>query len=98
MRPQKRQQHQQTATRMTVCCLISLIIGSYIVWANTVQGINDSTTRLLPVVVMAVVHLLGGSLALYHARKTHQVLKNIHVYVYFSATLGLAMYWLPALF
>jgi len=75
---------------MTVFCLISLVIGAYIIWANKMQGVNDSTSMLFPMIVVIVVHLLGGSIAIYHALKTKNFVKNIHVYGYFIAALALA--------
>jgi hypothetical protein len=89
MNPEQRQQYQQTANRMTVFCLISLVIGIYIIWANSAQGTVDSSTRLFLLCIVAGVHLLGGTIALYHARKTEQVARNLHVYGYFAITLVL---------
>jgi hypothetical protein len=42
--------------------------------------------------VIAVVHLLGGSIAIFHAVKTKNILRNIPVYGYFLLILGLAIW------
>lgn len=90
MTPEQRRQHQQNASRMTIFCLISLVIGAYIIWANKTQGVVDSASVFFPLVVILVVHLLGGAIAIFHTVKTRNFIKNIHVYGYFSAVIILA--------
>jgi len=88
------QQDQQTADRATVFCLISLIFGAYIIWANLDQAASpDTASTLFPVAVIGVVHLVGGGIAIYHARNTKKILRNLHVYGYFFAAAALAA-WL----
>ncbi|RUM36808.1 MAG: hypothetical protein DSY50_01660 [Desulfobulbus sp.] len=76
---------------MTVFCLLCFVIGAYIIWANAMQGVTDSTSTLFPLLVIVVVHLLGGGIAIYHALKTQSVVKNLHVYAYFLSALALAI-------
>jgi hypothetical protein len=87
------QQDQQTADRATVFCLISLLLGTYIIWVNLGPSAVDSASPIYPVVVVAIVHLLGGSVAVYHALRTNHFVRNLHVYGYFAAVLMLAA-WL----
>ena len=94
MTPEQRQQNQQTADRATVFCLISLILGAYIIWANLDQAQTpDTASTLFPAAVIAIVHLVGGGIAVYHARRTQNILRNLHVYGYFLAAIALAA-WL----
>lgn len=94
MTPEQRQQDQQTADRATIFCLISLILGAYIIWANLNQAAApDTASTLFPVAVIGTVHLVGGGIAIYHARRTAHILRNIHVYGYFLAAAALAA-WL----
>jgi hypothetical protein len=92
MNPEQRQQLQQTADRATVFCLISFVIGAYIIWANIEQNIPQAAGTLFPMAVIAVVHLLGGSIAIFHAVKTKTIIRNIPVYGYFLFILGLAVW------
>ena len=89
MDPEQRQQWQQTANRMTVFCLISLVLGAYIIWVNGGQGALDLASAALPLAVVGVVHLVGGSIAIYNARRTRDPVKNIPVYGYFLLSLSL---------
>ncbi len=94
MTSEQRQQDQQTADRATIFCLISFILGAYIIWANLDQAASpDSTSTLFPVAVITIVHLVGGGIAFYHAHKTKSILRNLHVYGYFLAAAALAA-WL----
>ncbi len=94
MTPEQLQQNQQTADRATVFCLISLILGAYIIWANIDQAAApDTVSTIFPVAVIGIVHLVGGGIAVYHARKTAHILRNLYVYGYFIATAALAA-WL----
>jgi len=83
MDPEQRQQLQQTADRTTVFCLLTLVIGSYIIWINLGLNVSQTTALLLPMAVIGVVHLLGGTIAISHAAKTAQFTRNILVYGYF---------------
>lgn len=76
---------------MTVFCLISLILGAYIVWVNTAQDSADSAATTFPLGVVAVVHLLGGSIAIINAIKTKNIIKNLPIYAYFLFVLTLAL-------
>ncbi len=91
MDPEQRQQFQQTADRTTIFCLISFLIGVYIIWANIKQDIPQAAGTIFPMAVIAVVHLLGGSIAIFHALKTKTIIRNIPVYGYFLLILGLAV-------
>ncbi len=90
MTSEQLKQHQETANRMTVFCLIALVIGAYIIWANKAKGVADSASVFIPLMVILVVHLLGGAMAVFHAVKTKSFITNIHVYGYFSAIIILA--------
>jgi hypothetical protein len=90
MDPEQRQQWQQTANRMTVFCLISLVLGAYIIWVNGSRTALDATATMLPLAVVGVVHLLGGSIAIYSARRTGNILRNLPVYGYFLLAAVLA--------
>ncbi len=89
MDPEQRQQWQQTANRMTVFCLISLVLGAYIIWVNGSRTTLDMASAALPLAVVGVVHLVGGSLAIYNARRTRDFIRNIPVYGYFLLSLTL---------
>jgi len=94
MDPEQRRQWQQTAVRMTVFCLISLVLGAYIIWVNGSQGEPDRTSTMLPLAVVGVVHLVGGSIAVHNARRTGNPIKNIPVYGYFLLSLVLIGWFL----
>jgi len=83
MDPEQRQKLQQTADRTTVFCLLTLVIGSYIIWINIGLNVSQATALLLPMTVIGVVHLLGGTIAISRAAKTTQFTRNILVYGYF---------------
>jgi len=83
MDPEQRQQLQQTADRTTVFCLLTLVIGSYIIWINLGLNVSQATALLLPMAVIGVVHLLGSAIAISHATKTQRFARNIPVYGYF---------------
>jgi len=91
MDEEQRQQFQQTADRMTVFCLLSFAIGTYIIWANIDQASSQIVSTLFPMMVVAIVHLLGGSIAIFHAIKTRNFVRNIPVYGYFLLILILAV-------
>lgn len=91
MNLEQQQLRQQTAQRMTIFCLISLVLGAYIAWANNIQGSNDTTSTILPLVVVAFVHLLGGAVAISNAFKTKNVIKNLPIYAYFIFVLLVAI-------
>ncbi len=87
----QRQQFQQTADRATVFCLLSFAIAAYIIWANIDQDPPRTASTTLPMVVVGIVHLLGGGIALFHAVKTKNIARNIPVYGYFLLILLLAI-------
>ena len=91
MDQEQRQQCQQTADRMTVFCLLSLVIGAYIIWVNLDQSASETGSILLPVTVVTIVHLLGGSIAVFNAKKTGNFTRNIPVYGYFLLSLVLVI-------
>jgi hypothetical protein len=91
--PELRQQWQQTANRTTVFCLISLILGAYIIWVNSGNETMDKASALLPLFVVGFVHLLGGTIAVYNARRTQRPLRNIPVYGYFILAAVLAIWF-----
>jgi len=91
MKPKQRQQLQQTADRSTVFCLLSFVIGAYIIWINLGLNISQSAALLLPMSIIGVVHLLGGIIAIYHAIKTGNIIRNIPVYGYFILFILLAI-------
>jgi len=92
MDPEQRQQLQQTADRMTVFCLLSFVIGAYIIWVNLDLNISQAAATVFPMVVIGVVHLLGGSIAIFHASKTKNFVRNIPVYGYFFLIFVLAVW------
>jgi len=89
---EQRQQRQQTADRMTIFCLISLAIGAYIIWANLNHDAADADGTVFPLLVIAIVHLLGGSIAIYNAVQTKNLLRNLPIYVYFVLVPALAIW------
>ena len=91
MDEEQRQLFQQRADRATVFCLLSFAIGAYIIWANIDQTPPQVASTGLPMAVVAIVHLLGGSIALFHAVKTRNFKRNIPVYGYFLLILILAV-------
>jgi hypothetical protein len=91
MDKEQRQQFQQTANRATVFCLLSFAIAAYIIWANIDQDPPRTASTTLPMLVVGTVHLLGGSIALFHAVKTKNFIRNIPVYGYFLLILILAI-------
>ena len=93
MDKEQRQQCQQTAVRMTVFCLISLVIGAYIIWVNLDQNAPELSSTVFPMAVVGIVHLFGGSIAIFNAQKTGNFLRNIPVYGYFLLILALTI-WL----
>ena len=68
---------------MTVFCLLSFAIGTYIIWANIDQGTSQAASTVFPMMVVGIVHLLGGGIAIFHAVKTRSFIRNIPVYGYF---------------
>ena len=91
MDQEHRQQYQQTADRMTVFCLLSFAIGTYIIWANIDQGTSQAASTVFPMMVVGIVHLLGGGIAIFHAVKTGDFIRNIPVYGYFLIILSLVI-------
>ena len=92
MDPEQRQQFQQTADRATVFCLITLFIGLYIIWANIDQDAPQDALTAFPMMIVTVVHLLGGTIAVYHSVKTGNFMRNIQVYGYFLMFFILAIW------
>ena len=92
MDQEQRQQCQQTADRMTVFCFISLAIGAYIIWVNIDQDSSETASTVFPMTVVGIVHLLGGSIAIFNAQKTRNFTRNIPVYGYFLVILVLAIW------
>lgn len=92
MDQEQRQQCQQTADRMTVFCLISLAIGAYIIWVNLDQDASNAVSTVFPMTVVGIVHLLGGGIAIFNAKKTRNFTRNIPVYGYFLVILVLAIW------
>lgn len=76
---------------MTVFCLISLIIGLYIIWVNLDQDASNVASAVFPMTVIGIVHLLGGGIAIFNAKKTRNFTRNIPVYGYFFLILVLAI-------
>ena len=75
----------------TVCLVLSFAIGTYIIWANIDQGTSKATSTVFPMTVVGIVHLLGGSIAIFHAVKTRNFIRNIPVYGYFLLILSLVV-------
>jgi hypothetical protein len=92
MDQEQRQQCQQTADRMTVFCFISFTIGAYIIWVNFDQDAFEVPSTVFPMTVVGIVHLLGGSIAIFNAKKTRNFIRNIPVYGYFLLILVLAIW------
>ena len=71
---------------------MTLVVGSYIVWVNHGMNISQTTALLLPLTVIGIVHLLGAGIAIPHALKTGQFIRNILVYSYFLLFFFLAIW------
>ena len=68
---------------MTIFCLISLTFGAYIIWANLNHDAVNPDGTVFPLLVIAIVHLLGGSIAIYNAVQTKNLLRNLPIFAYF---------------
>ena len=79
----KKEKHQKTAFRLTLFCMLSLIIGGPITFVIIKGGGPEALGAIIPMIVVGAIHLFGAPIAILNAYKTQNHKKNIHIYSYF---------------
>ena len=77
------ERHQKLASRSTLVCLLSLLIGGGLTMAILGGGGPEALGAIIPMSVVGIVHLVGGPVAIYHAYRVRRYNRNIRVYLYF---------------
>ena len=77
------ERHQTLASRTTLVCLLSLLIGGGLTMAILGGGGAEALGAIIPMSVVGIVHLVGGPVAIFHAYRARRHNRNIRVYLYF---------------
>lgn len=65
MRKNNVEKHQKAASRLTLCCLLSFLIGGGITWGVAKGGGPEALGAIIPMIVTGAIHFFGGPAAIY---------------------------------